>query len=162
MASSMPVRRTRGVVYEAVGHEILVFDEQANSAHVLTTVAGFVWLRCDGRPTADVTAAMEQELGLAADDVMVSQVVVELASAGLLEPQAALMPRRMMFASVLPLAAPLVRSVLAPAAAVQAASCAGFLQPCSSKPCCSGLGCVLGICVLGANGQQQPQRRRGR
>jgi hypothetical protein len=166
MTSSMPMRRRDGVVHEELGHETVVFDERTHKAHVLTAVASFVWLRCDGRPANEVIESLEGELGIEADEIMLGEIISKLGEADLMQKETlAAIPRRALFATALPLALPLVRSVLAPTAALQAASCATLLKPCSSKPCCLGLPCILGVCVLGAaapNQDDEPNRRRRR
>jgi hypothetical protein len=53
-----PVRRSEGLLSEAVGGELLVFDAQSSVAHCLNETAAIVWEACDGRNDLDGLAAV--------------------------------------------------------------------------------------------------------
>ncbi len=49
---SIPRARQSGLLEEAVGEEILLYDQESHTAHCLSPVAACVWRHCDGEHDA--------------------------------------------------------------------------------------------------------------
>ncbi len=45
---SLPRARQDGLLEEAVGEEILLYDQDSHTAHCLSPIAAYVWRHCDG------------------------------------------------------------------------------------------------------------------
>ena len=75
-----PLARTRDLIVEEVEDEVLIYDENSETAHCLSTEAARVWRACDGQTTID---ALTADIGLDADTV--NRALAELESRGLLE-----------------------------------------------------------------------------
>ena len=149
-----PLARSRDLIIEEVEEEVLVYDQNSDSAHCLGAEAARVWRACDGQTTID---ALTDDLGLDADTV--TRALAELQSRGLLEAAhsgAALTRRdltvKVATAGAAAAAVPLIVSVRPPVAEAQmtptpeqcaqynAESCAGCCQIIGCCCCCQGGG----------------------
>jgi hypothetical protein len=45
---SLPQARQGGLIQEAVGDELHLYDQDSHAAHCLSTIAACVWRHCDG------------------------------------------------------------------------------------------------------------------
>jgi hypothetical protein len=54
---SLPLAREGGLLEEAVGEELLLYDQESHTAHCLSPIAACVWRHCDGE--RDVTKLAE-------------------------------------------------------------------------------------------------------
>jgi hypothetical protein len=81
---SLPRARQDGLLEEAVGEELLLYDQESHTAHCLNPIAACVWRHCDGERNATELA----ELAGASED-LVSDALHELREKDLLaaEPQ---------------------------------------------------------------------------
>lgn len=84
-------RRARldGVHAQDVGDELVVYDQPANRTHRLNGLAALVWRMADGQ--RDATAIVEElreRHGVVTDVAIVELALLDLGSAGLLEPEA--------------------------------------------------------------------------
>ena len=147
----MPLGRSRDLIVEELGDELLVYDMEADRGHCLSPTAARVWRRCDGRTPPEGLSA---QLGL--DQDAVDRALEELAACELLEaaPEPTVVPagngatRRELASKVVKVgavaaAAPLIVSVAAPtpAQAQTLAFCAQFdITPgcglCQRAGCC--------------------------
>jgi len=142
--------REQGLIIDELPDEVLVYDLDRHRAHCLNRTAAQVWRRCDGkRWPAEIARHLQSELDQPFNEDLVWLALRQLNQIHLLAEPVGLpaklagmsrreMVRTMGIAAVV--AVPLVTSVVAPMA-VQAATCAGNNQPCTSKACCSGFTC---------------------
>jgi hypothetical protein len=81
---SLPRARQDGLLEEAVGEELLLYDQESHTAHCLSLIAACVWRHCDGEHNATELA----ELAGASED-LVADALHELREKDLLagEPQ---------------------------------------------------------------------------
>jgi hypothetical protein len=64
----IPVARTEKLLIQEVGNELVVYDQETNASHCLTSVAASVWHHCDGQNTVeDIAQLLEKELNIPAD-----------------------------------------------------------------------------------------------
>ncbi len=139
----LPRQRTEDVLAQQVAGELLLYEQRAHHIFALNQSAATVWAHCDGNATLDQVLAALREGAPAADEEWVHETLRAFARAGLLEDDAAVTPpapsrRTLLRAAGALLLAPAVIGVGAPTVA-EAASCRGFLSPCSSSSqCCSG------------------------
>ena len=75
-----PLARSRDLVIEEAGGEVLIYDENSETAHCLSPEAARVWRACDGHTTIDAITA---DVGIDADTV--TRAVAELQSRNLLD-----------------------------------------------------------------------------
>ena len=160
--SYAPRARQEDLVIEALGDETLVYDMRNHKAHCLNRPAALVWDRCDGRATvAEMTAALEEELGVTVRAEVVWVALDQLDKAQLL---AGNLPkttakrglsrrdviRRVGFGAVV---LPLVTSILAPPAeaTITCLSSGSTCTPNSGTPCCNAApcNCTGMVCVCG-------------
>jgi hypothetical protein len=154
--SRLPQARTADLlVRDLPGGELMVYDTQRHQAHTLNRTAALVWRHCDGESeTTAVAARLQQELGLPAEEVVVSLALSHLQKAHLLHGAAvvettgisrrAVMRKLGMAGGVTLALLPLVASMAAPAAAWQVSvSCLSEYDQCdnSALPCCDGFVC---------------------
>jgi hypothetical protein len=78
--------RQDNLLVEAIGDELVVYDEARHRAHRLNRIAGLVWRHCDGRHTvADLAALLQREVNAAATEDVVWLTLDRLDAARLLE-----------------------------------------------------------------------------
>jgi hypothetical protein len=148
MTPSLPLARTAGLLVEEVEDELLVYDQDHDSAHRLNRTAAIVWRHCDGEHDIPaLVAVLSEELGGdLADEDLVRIALDNLADRGLVEgvPQRApeetrvsrrRFIRRVGTVGVAALALPVVTSLVAP-------SPASAQSPCSSSTCSSSSTCA--------------------
>ena len=152
----VPKMRKNGLVVQALGDEVLVYDWDRHRAHCLSRTAAAVWEHCDGKRTLEEIAelmALEFETPVAQDVVRLG--LHQLRKARLLEepftlssPLAAMSRReairRVGLAAAVAL--PVVTSIIAPKAA-QAANCRPLGDACNGNGNCCSQSCVGNICV---------------
>jgi len=64
----IPVARTEKLLIQEVGNELVIYDQETNASHCLTSVAASVWHHCDGQNTVeDIAQLLEKELNIPAD-----------------------------------------------------------------------------------------------
>lgn len=65
---SLPRARQDGLLEEAVGEELLLYDQESHTAHCLSPIAACVWRHCDGeRDIAELARLAGASEGLVAD-----------------------------------------------------------------------------------------------
>ncbi len=138
-ANQRPLARSRELLVEEVGDELLVYDLEANHGHCLSASAARVWQRCDGKTQVD---ALGRDLDL--DPATVERALDELTTCALLERIAESAPgsirreltTRVMKVGAAAAAVPLIVSVVAPTPAM--AVTLAFCQQFSSTNCGGG------------------------
>jgi hypothetical protein len=64
----IPVARTEKLLIQEVDNELIVYDEERDTAHCLNPMAARVWHYCDGQNTVeDIAKLLEKELDIPAD-----------------------------------------------------------------------------------------------
>jgi hypothetical protein len=140
---SRPLARSRDLIVEELGDELLVYDLTADRGHCLSPTAALVWRRCDGRTASDGLSAQ-----LDLDPDVVARALDKLAACQLLEATPELDPvpagargatrrevaTKFVKAGAVAAAAPLIVSVAAPTPAQ--AQTLGFCQQFNSDPGC--------------------------
>jgi hypothetical protein len=84
---SLPRARRDGLLEEAVGEELLLYDRDSHTAHCLSPIAACVWRQCDG--DRDVTKLAELT---GASESLVGDALYELREKDLLDAEPQLMP----------------------------------------------------------------------
>jgi Coenzyme PQQ synthesis protein D (PqqD) len=160
-----PLARSKGLVVEELGDELLVYDLETHRAHSLSPEAARVWRRCDGRTPVDGLSA---QLGLDADTV--ERALEELEKSALLDPETQALPGttrrqltvRMAKVGTAVAAAPLILSITAPAAhavmtpptpefCAQGQGTTGCGAACKAFHCCC---CCMGTGIVPPTGNQ--------
>ena len=155
----MPVARSDELLTMKLGDEVVIYDAKNHRAHLLNRTANLVWQNCDGKTsTAQLEALLQDSLGTAEADEVLSLTLHKLGKAGLLSnyeaprPEAVNKSRRdalqKLKQAIIPLALlPMVKSIVAPTAL---AAASGNETGWKHKCCCStGNGtmkCVEKIC----------------
>src|ERR1700722_19098807 len=80
LPSGAPRARRDGLLEEAVGEELLLYDQSTHTAHCLSPIAACVWRHCNG--WRDV-AALAQLVGV--NDDLVANLLLELETEDLLD-----------------------------------------------------------------------------
>jgi hypothetical protein len=80
-----PLARTDAILTEAVGNELIVYDQRTNAAHRLNATAAFLWRNCDGSRTVADLASLLHEIGLPDDQSLVSLALEPLEKQGLIK-----------------------------------------------------------------------------
>lgn len=151
----LPEARREGLVIQELADEVLVYDRERNKALCLNQTAALVWKHCDGKtPVSEVARALEERVHAPVDEELIWLGIQQLNKAHLLEQARRLPERGMSRRQVIrriglgaAVAAPLVTSILAPAAA-HAATCVGNGGSCTtSAQCCSGCLCSSNVCT---------------
>ena len=134
-----PKARDEGLVIEELGDELLIYDRQTDAAHCLGAVAAQVFRSCDGE--RDVTQ-IGRLVSTPPDerDALVDDAIAELSEKGLLIASTVtgngrsngLSRRQVMGRMASIAAAPLIVSVVAPAAQAATSSCQPGLGPTAS------------------------------
>ncbi|MEO8097292.1 MAG: PqqD family protein [Acidobacteriota bacterium] len=79
------MRRTRELLWDMVGNEIVVLDQAGNRAHRLDRITARVWRQCDGKHTVtQLGQLLEEELGVSSASAH-QQVVESLTTLTALE-----------------------------------------------------------------------------
>lgn len=158
----LPRARQDKLLSEAVGNDLMVYDEERHHAHSLNQTAALVWQHCDGKTTiADMAALLHDKLNLPADEKLVSLAVQQLDKARLLQDRptqparasrtAGFTRREMLgtlaLAGMGALLAPLVTSIIVPTMQDAATPPGGYTcinqgrgQPCNGS-CAQGQSC---------------------
>src|SRR6266516_2843279 len=90
----IPRARQHGLLVQAVGEELVVYDQERDRLHVLNPTAALVWRQCTGRQTvAELAALLSRELEVAADEQLVWLALARLRRAHLLEGEVRPPPR---------------------------------------------------------------------
>ena|ERR1044071_2617136 len=155
-AHPMPKARSEGLVIQDLADEVLVYDLERDKAHCLNQTAALVWRHCDGKNTvSEIARVLSKEAGSPVSDEVVWLALGQLKKAQLVSDpvkpggRKRALTRREVIKRVgigAAVAIPVVTSIVAPLA-VQAATCLGSGQTCtSSAQCCSGL-CSSNKCV---------------
>ncbi len=85
MNAIVPRARKESLVITEIPDEVLVYDLKNDKAHCLNRPAAVVWANCDGKKTiAQVSQALERELGSPVNDETVWIAIDSLARHGLL------------------------------------------------------------------------------
>jgi hypothetical protein len=151
---ALPKARTDGVLAEPVGAETVVYDRQTREAHCLRPLAATVFSNADGETAPGRLAELASaELEEPVDEEEVVEALAQLEERGLLEVgfrpsgmSRRTLIRRSAVAGGAAVAAPLISSVLAPAAVAQASAGCGPLLCC---PCTQGSSLGLkGCCFI--------------
>jgi hypothetical protein len=137
------------------GDELVLYDQESTTAHCLNRIAGEMLLACEHESSPIEVAAALRENWPEIEAEVVHASLIQMAAAGLLEatmkeecdsPSRREIIRKLGITAAVALPI-VVTSVLIPSPAA-AASCATLAQPCSgTKPCCSPLVCLAGICA---------------
>ena len=130
--TKLPVARDEGLLIEQVADETVVYDDRSKEAHCLSPLAAVVFSHCDGDTTVDALAeAATERLGEAVDSDGVIDALAQLDERKLLADDGfsrRTMLRKTALAGGVVLGAPLISSVMAPAAiAASSATCAQLL-----------------------------------
>lgn len=125
-----PRSRQHGLLFDQVGDETIIFDEERQEVHSLNRMASIIWRHIDGTHTIPQLAAiLGRELGIEANDSIVEHALDKLASVHLLEGDSeessrslsrrAVM-RRVAAAGVAAVGLPAVLTIMAPTSAMAA------------------------------------------
>jgi hypothetical protein len=154
-----PIARATGLLIETVGDETVVYDLESKEAHCLKSLAAVVFAHADGRNTAaEIAELAEYRLGRTVSEADVADAVAQLEQRALLDTPLVVrdgLSRRdvvQRFAAAA-VAAPLIVSVMAPAASAAGSliatgdccgdsatsNCTGGNPLCSSGHCCQNL-----------------------
>jgi hypothetical protein len=138
-----PKARHDQLLAEDVNDELVVYDLDRGTVHLLNPVAAFVWKRCDGRTTvAELATLLQAELDLLESEDVVLLALHELEDAQLLEEGGAAstatraFSRRQMLARLgvaagIGLTLPLIESMNPP----PAYAAVSVFNPCSGQSC---------------------------
>ena len=76
-----PIARTHAILTEAVGNELIVYDQEAQKAHRLSPTAAFLWRHCDGtRSMSDLARLAHRQIGVPEDEELVLLALESLTS----------------------------------------------------------------------------------
>jgi hypothetical protein len=65
----IPLARTKNLLISQVGEEVIVYDQERDTAHCLNAMAARVWHYCDGQNTVeDIAKLLEEDLEVSADE----------------------------------------------------------------------------------------------
>jgi hypothetical protein len=149
--------RQKQLIAKWSGDELILYDEETNTAHCLNAIAAAMWMACHRESSVGEVAAGMHAGWPNIEKEVVAASLSQMVSAGLLEETSkqagSVLSRRELIRQLgitAGVAIPIVlTSVLIPSPAA-AASCSTLGQPCSgTMPCCpgQGLGCVAGVCL---------------
>jgi hypothetical protein len=141
-----PLARSRELIVDNIGDELLVYDTSTNRAHSLNRNAAAVWKACDGtRNTEDIAANTGLDLAaveLALDNLADIELISGHQRTGISRRTA--LRRITVGAAGLAVALPVIRSITAPTAAMAVSTtCTAPGDTCnlSTLACCSGSYC---------------------
>jgi Coenzyme PQQ synthesis protein D (PqqD) len=144
-----PKARTKDLLIEEIGGEVLVYDLTTNRAHCLNPSAASVWKHCDGsRTVPELAGHLFPEVPGSSGEQIVNIALERLGRRRLLEGEIQaptpdlsrrqLLRRVAVTVAVLGIAAPLVSTVIAPTSAYAFSGCFPAGMPCTSfSQCCS-------------------------
>lgn len=73
-----PTARTKSLLVQQVGPEVVVLDQTANRAHRLNPTAAFIWRNCDGtRSPANLSRLLREEFGIEDPSGEVTRLALE-------------------------------------------------------------------------------------
>lgn len=152
----LPQRREKGLLFEELPTETLVYDTTNHKVHCLNPVARLVWKHCDGRTTAaTMVEIIRKAFNTPADQAVVQLALEKLAQAGLLQteehtwlasPTSRRQAVKTLARSGMAAAAALVATIAAPTVAQAASvgqSCRNN-QDCTTNNCCKVPGGISG------------------
>jgi len=88
-----PRARRSGFLLRTVGDQLVVFDQQRQRLHVLSRTAAVVWRHCDGeRTVTELIEPVGRELGVPANESLITLALEQLDEARLLEDHLARAP----------------------------------------------------------------------
>ncbi len=65
----IPLARTNNLLITQVGEEVIVYDQERDTAHCLNAMAARVWHYCDGQNTVeDIAKLLSEDLEVSADE----------------------------------------------------------------------------------------------
>lgn len=150
---SLPQARKEGLLVQELADELLVYDRTRHKAHCLNQTAALVWKRCDGKTTVNQMARiLGKETDSPVDDAVVWMAFDQLAKAHLLQgetrnwsAQSGISRREVMrrIGIAAAIALPVVSTIAAPGA-IQAATCRGSGQACTTGTQCCSFVCTGG------------------
>jgi Coenzyme PQQ synthesis protein D (PqqD) len=150
--------KQRKLIARKIGDELLLFDEETNTAHCLNGIAGDLWMACEREGSAvEVTEVLCPRWPDIEEEVVAASLS-KLAAASLLEETTAQenisqgrrqLIRKLGFAAAVALPI-VVTSVLIPPAAAAASPCGGLGSLCGAghPPCCVGTHCASVLTTL--------------
>jgi hypothetical protein len=147
---SLPRARQDGLLEEAVGEELLLYDQESHTAHCLSPIAASVWRQCDGEH--DI-AGLARLTG--ASESLVVGALYELREKDLLDAEPKLMPSTILGESRREAIVRVGRYGAAAAAGsmiVSATAATPAMAASSEPPCCQcseedGLDCACTGCM---------------
>ena len=146
-----PRARTKDLLVEEIGGELLLYDLTTNRAHCLNSSAASVWKHCDGtRTPAELAEHLFPTVSRPNGEQIVQIALERLRRRKLIDGEiphhATDLSRRQLLRRVgvavasLGIAAPLISTVMAPTSAYAFSGCLPAGMPCTSfTQCCSGL-----------------------
>jgi hypothetical protein len=148
-----PRAREEGLLVQELADELLVYDRIRHKAHCLNETAALIWNNCDGKTSvSQMTRLLEKHANAPVDEAMVWLAFDELGKAKLLQdnnhPLTSEISRRELMRRIgtaAVIALPVVSSIVAPHA-VEAATCLGSGQGCTSSAQCCSFVCSGGTC----------------
>jgi Coenzyme PQQ synthesis protein D (PqqD) len=144
-----PRARKTGLVVTELDGEVLVYDLERDTAHALNGTAAAVWRCCDGETTiSDMGPRLQSEFEAPVTSDVIWHALAQLGNDHLLEEQVSQpkgmtrrdMMRRLGVGAIV--AVPVITSIVAPTAALAAATCVSIGCACSTNATC-GSGCCL-------------------
>ena len=156
--NKLPPARSKDVVVQELGEEVLVYDLVTHKAYCLNETSGKVYKACDGVTTFDQLRAKtkftDEIIFLTLDELKKENLIEEDGSyaspfAGMSRREVI---RRVGLASMIVL--PVISSLVAPTAAMSK-SCLDLEESCVTGTCCPGTTCngVVSICCAGSGVQ---------
>ena len=159
----IPVARTEKLLIQEVDNELIVYDEEQDTAHCLNPMAARVWHYCDGQNTVeDIAKLLEKELDIPAEeDVdmrglvwltleelerfnLIKEYLPQLTSASSISRRKAIKKASLVGAFAIGSLFPVVKSIVAPTPAM-AASPTPQVCTAPGRPC----GILIGGCPAG-------------
>ncbi len=146
-----PKARTKGLIVEEAGSELLVYDRNNDHVHSLNGPAARIWRLCTGRRTVEqIASELDIPLDPAERKLVVRDAITKFERLGLVDaaegapanPSRRMWARRISIGVAAGVALPLVTSIIAPTSAYAAsklgtgATCSTSTQ-CASGCCCS-------------------------
>jgi hypothetical protein len=143
------VARQEGLIVEDLGGELLVYDADSCQAHSLDARASAIWRACDGTRSAgaiaEFTGVSEDEVWLTLTRLEALDLLSRPAAEAPSQTRRTLLRRGLTAGAVGALAAPIIKTIVAPAPAdAVTAVCTPDNQPCdldNPGACCSDICC---------------------
>ena len=153
---SVPRARTEGLLIQELADEVLVYDLLRHRAHCLNQTAATVWKNCNGsNSVGQIAEILKKETRTSVDELVVLMALDQLTSSHLMQDHKKRWSRnsgvsrrevirRLGTAAAVVL--PVVSSIVAPEV-VQAATCLGSGQACTTSAQCCSLLCSANTCA---------------